>query len=64
MTANEETQFAVEATPVGPTDRPDDPLGAPARTADAVVAAPTAVPDNVRKPKPPTPDQEGCYYLG
>ena len=56
---------AAEAA-VGPADQPDDPLVNPVRTpaSTPVDTAPSTRPDADTMPTSPTPDQEGCYYLG
>ena len=56
---------ATEAA-VGPADQPDDPLVNPVRTPAGapVETAPATLPDAITDPTSPTPDQEGCYYLG
>ena len=50
---------------IGPAERPDDPLAA---AREKAVRSPlrtlTRAVELTRKPKPPTPDLEGCYYLG
>jgi len=49
----------------GPADVPDDPLAAAIRKA---ASGPLVTLPEARKPAgrttPPTPDQEGCYFLG
>ena len=56
---------ATEAA-VGPADQPDDPLVNPVRppVSAPVDTAHAVLPEAVTKPTAPTPDQEGCYYLG
>ena len=55
----------VENGRVGPTDKPDDPLAAARRKAKRrPMVTPSAPLTWRRKAAPPTPDQEGCYYLG
>lgn len=56
---------ATEAA-VGPADQPDDPLVNPVRppASTSIDTAPAARPDAATKPTSPSPDQEGCYYLG
>ena len=50
---------------VDPTDEPDDPLAVARRKAEHGPLTPPPVPRTPRmKTAPPTPDQEGCYYLG
>ena len=61
----EQFETTTEAAP-GPADRPDDPLVNPV-TAPASVPVDKALPtppDSATTPTSPTPDQEGCYYLG
>jgi hypothetical protein len=61
----EHSKHATE-TAIGPADRPDDPLLNRPRTPVHVPpdAAPSTRPDATTKPTAPTPDQEGCYFLG
>jgi len=59
------TRLDVEPGRVDPTDQPDDPLTVARSKAEHSPLTPLRV---VRTPPgttaPPTPDQEGCYYLG
>ncbi len=61
----EHTTSELEHGRVDPTDKPDDPLAAAHRKAKR---GPLVRPPERRrvdeKTAPPTPDQEGCYYLG
>jgi len=59
----ERTEPDLETGQIGPAERPDDPLAAARRQA---VRAPVKrePPTSDGRPAPPTPDQEGCYYLG
>ena len=65
MQRMDSTRLEVEQGRVGPTDQPDDPLAAARSKAEHSPLTPLPV---VRTPAgttaPPTPDQEGCYYLG
>ena len=64
MTGMEHTEAAIDAS-TGPADRPDDPLANPIRSPSRLpVKQATVPPDATKKPKAPTPDQEGCYFLG
>ncbi|MBT8163906.1 MAG: hypothetical protein HKO63_04060 [Acidimicrobiia bacterium] len=55
----------IEQVRVEPTDRPDDPLLKARKTAEHTpLAARPVTRRQRRKTAPPTPDQEGCYYLG
>jgi len=50
---------------VGPAERPDDPLAAARRKAAvSPLTGPPPPSERAGKTAPPTPDQEGCYYLG
>ncbi len=61
----ENTESDLIETGVGPAERPDDPLAAARRKAMQSPLRPRpAPPDRTKKPAPPSPDQEGCYYLG
>ena len=59
------TEPGVEQTREGPADVPDDPLAEAMRKAASspLVSLPKA-PKPAGRTKPPTPDLEGCYYLG
>lgn len=61
----ENTEPVATESPVGPTERPDDPLAAAREKATRrPLGTVTEAVDPARKPTPPTPDLEGCYYLG
>lgn len=52
-------------TRIGPAERPDDPLAAAReKAARAPLGTVPGAVKMARKPTPPTPDLEGCYYLG
>jgi hypothetical protein len=59
------TEPAPREPRVGPAERPDDPLAAAREKAIRNPLGTVArTVDPARKSAPPTPDQEGCYYLG
>lgn len=50
---------------VGPAERPDDPLATARRNVTrSPLVPPPPPPKGARQHAPPTPDQEGCYFLG
>jgi hypothetical protein len=61
----ERTEPAPRETRIGPAEKPDDPLAAARLKATREPRITTAHRrDRARNPAPPTPDLEGCYYLG
>ena len=61
----ETTEPDTDKLRVGPAERPDDPLAAAQhRALSSPLTARPEPSDRNKKPAPPTPDQEGCYYLG
>jgi hypothetical protein len=61
----DKTQPAPTEIRVGPAERPDDPIAAAIEKATRRTLSTVAhTVDPARRSAPPTPDQEGCYYLG
>jgi hypothetical protein len=54
-----------EYQPIGPAERPDDPLGAWHKALRAPLSQTPKAPDRTTKQSAvPSTDQEGCYFIG
>ena len=60
----EQTERDLEDQQIGPAERPDDPLAVWHKALRAPMSPTRTPPERTRKQSVPSPDQEGCYFLG